>query len=217
MRFEEAEAIMKEFKQSLNACRGHCTIYTDRLHVESDVGYMALLAHAEIGSVFKESAIVDLELRGETWYVNGRRFDIDDLKEVLVTEFARFQLATLQVANALELRCRQHKLRISYGTAHNPDRQTVAINVFSGDTMQFKVCVHKNTSISASARNATIYDSRYTTRNALSLGGLLFHVDKFFETPGFIFGLDSTPLEQQETAALWHAVGKLSSMLDKMM
>ena len=132
---------MKEFKQSLNACRGHCTIYTDRLHVESDVGYMALLAHAEIGSVFKESAIVDLELRGETWYVNGRRFDIDDLKEVLVTEFARFQLATLQVANALESRCKHHNLIISYGTAHNPDRQTVAINVFNGDTMQFKVCV----------------------------------------------------------------------------
>ena len=208
---------MKEFKQSLNACRDHCTIYTDRLHVESDVGYMALLAHAEIGSVFRESAIVDLELRGETWYVNGRRFDTDDLKEVLVTEFARFQLATLQVANALELRCTHHNLIISYGTAHNPDRQTVAINVFNGDTMQFKVCVHKNTSIDASARNATIYDSRYTTRNAWSLDGLLFHVDKFFETPGFSFGVESTPLEQQETAALWHAVGKLSSMLDKMM
>ena len=83
--------------------------------------------------------------------------------------------------------------------------------------MQFKVCVHKNTSISASARNATIYDAKYTTRNSYTLDGLLWHVDKFLETPGFSFGVDSTPLEQQETAQLWHAVGKLSSMLDKMM
>ena len=211
MSFADVESMVKAFKQSLNACRGHCTKYSDTLHIDPDVGTIELTADAEIGHVFKESSIVKLNCSAGNWYVDGTLIETDTLRDVLLSYFARFQIATLQVANALEAKCTHHGLSISYETPDDPNSNTVVIKVYRGALQHFRVDVHKNASIDAAEVHTTIHDTVSTVRRSTNLYELLTMVDKLIEPIGCHFR------SQQETAALWHAVGKLSSMLDKMM
>jgi len=215
MTFIAGVTAVEAFKASMNGFNRFCTSFIATIQSEPDIS-ITLSVSATIGAVFNKKKSVTFQWSTGRWTLNSVKVNPSDISTVLLSEFAWFQGTTLKVVHSLEERCTAHDLTIVYEEPTEPDVYTIYVKVYQATHLRFKVQVKQNISMRSVDFNTVIYDANDSHIDLSTLGGFLTTTDQFFQTPDFVLRMPRMSAGRQETSQLWHAVGKLATLVDKL-
>ena len=213
MQFEVVQPQVEQFKQSMDGFSRLYTGFIATIHSDPDVSII-LSVSAVIGAVFNKRKIVTFEWHGGRLFLDNVQVRDLDITHVLLLEFAQFQATTLKAVQFLEQTCTANNLLIMYTTPTDQTSYTISVQVYRGPILQFTVHVKQNPSMRSPDFKTVILDVNNTRRDLLDFNSFVNTTDLFFQTHEYTF--PSRQIGQQETSQLWHAVGKLATLVDKL-